>query len=57
MSNSEEKNKRIFRNTINNFRNKRMKQTFISEKKAKWKLMLRLEKVAENFITQIHGES
>jgi hypothetical protein len=57
MSNSEEKNKRIFRNTINNFRNKRMKQTFISEKKAKWKLMLRLEKVAENFIIQIHGES
>ena len=57
MSNSEEKNKRIFRNTINNFRNKRMKQTFISEKKEKWKLMLRLEKVAENFITQIHGES
>jgi len=57
MSNSKEKNKRIFRNTINNFRNKRMKQTFISEKKAKWKLMLRLEKVAENFTTQIHGES
>jgi hypothetical protein len=57
MSNLEEKNKRIFRNTINNFRNNRMKQTFISEKKAKWKLMLRLEKVAENFITQIHGES
>jgi len=57
MSNSEEKNKRIFRNTIKNFRNKRMKQTFISEKKAKWKLMLRLERVAENFITQILGGS
>ena len=33
MSNSEEKNKRIFRNTINNFRNNRMKQTLISESK------------------------